>query len=51
MLLGRDLYDRTNAGFEGSGQAEYNRYRLFRIPFSRAKDSLATFVFPDREQT
>ncbi len=49
MLLGRRLYDYINAGFEGSGQSAYNRYRLFRIPFSRAKDTLTTFVFPDQE--
>lgn len=49
MLLGRRLYDDIDAGFEGSGQVAYNRYRLFRIPFSRAKDSMSTFVFPDQE--
>lgn len=46
MLLGERLYRSLEDGFEGSGQNAYNRYRLFRIPFSRAKDSLVTFVFP-----
>lgn len=49
MILGETLYSNINSGFEGSGQNNYNRFRLFRIPFSRAKDSLTTFVFPDRE--
>src|SRR5205085_7904142 len=46
MLLSDRLYQSLEQGFEGSGQNAYNRYRLFRIPFSRAKDSLVTFVFP-----
>lgn len=46
LLLSRPLYDALDRGFEGSGQAKYNRYRLLRIPFSRAKDSAVTFVFP-----
>lgn len=46
MLLSDRLYQSLENGFEGSGQNFYNRYRLFRIPFSRAKDSLVTFVFP-----
>ncbi|MBS1848155.1 MAG: ATP-binding protein [Actinobacteria bacterium] len=49
MTLGETLYSNIDSGFEGSGQYSYNRFRLFRIPFSRAKDSLTTFVFPDRE--
>jgi hypothetical protein len=48
LLLGDRLYQSLENGFEGSGRNAYNRYRLFRIPFSRAKDSLVTFVFPTR---
>ena len=31
-------------GFSGSGRRLYNDYRLLRIPFTRAKDSVAVFV-------
>lgn len=48
LVLGHDLYSSLQDGFTGSGQAQYNRFRLFRIPFSRAKDSLVTFVFESR---
>lgn len=48
LLLGDQEFSAVNFGFEGSGQKEYARFRLFRIPFSRAKDSLTTFVFPNR---
>jgi len=44
LILGQDLYSSLENGFTGSGQAQYNRFRLSRIPFSRAKDSLVTFV-------
>lgn len=49
MLLGDRLYTSIENGFEGSGTNAYNRFRLFRIPFSRGKDSLVTFVFPTRD--
>ncbi|MCL4261773.1 MAG: hypothetical protein KJ069_01090 [Anaerolineae bacterium] len=44
LFLERSLYEQIEFGFEGSGQSVYNRRRLLRIPFSRAKDSLVTFV-------
>jgi hypothetical protein len=34
----------VEGGFKGSGQSVYNERRLLRIPFSRAKDSIVTFV-------
>ena len=44
MIIGRELYDAVEQGFKGSGQSVYNERRLLRIPFSRAKDSIVTFV-------
>jgi hypothetical protein len=44
MIIGRDLYEAVERGFKGSGQSVYNERRLLRIPFSRAKDSIVTFV-------
>lgn len=44
LFLKRDLYEQVEYGFKGSGQRVYNQRRLLRIPFSRAKDSLVTFV-------
>jgi hypothetical protein len=44
VVIGPELYAQLEQGFEGSGQAVYNRRRLLRIPFSRARDSLITLV-------
>jgi KaiC/GvpD/RAD55 family RecA-like ATPase len=44
IFLGCDLYTKVSEGFEGSSRRVYNERRLLRIPFSRAKDSLVTFV-------
>lgn len=44
MVLGRDLYKNISKGFEGSGKRSYEMFRLFRIPFSRPKDSLVVVV-------
>lgn len=44
MVLGPDRFQALQSGFSGSGRAVYNDYRLARIPYSRAKDSIATFV-------
>ncbi len=44
IVIGRKLYEAIEQGFKGSGQSVYNERRLLRIPFSRAKDSLVTFV-------
>lgn len=48
LLLSGPKFRFLERGFEGSGQREYNLFRLIRIPFSRAKDSLVTFVFPEK---
>jgi hypothetical protein len=45
VFITRGLFAQIQNGFSGSGQAEYNKRRLLRIPFSRAKDSLVTFAF------
>ncbi len=47
ILVGTDRFVDLQAGFSGTGRRLYNEYRLLRIPFSRAKDSLAVFVLPN----
>lgn len=44
MILTEARYQSLQGGFVGSGQPRYQEYRLLRIPFSRAKDSIAVFV-------
>jgi hypothetical protein len=44
LILSRERYEAICDGFSGTGRRLYNDYRLLRIPFSRAKDSLAVFV-------
>lgn len=44
MILSKALYKDISKGFEGSGRREYEKFRLFRIPVSRPKDSLFLFV-------
>ena len=44
LVISKGLYSEVELGFSGSGQRVYNKRRLLRIPFSRAKDSLVTFV-------
>jgi hypothetical protein len=46
MLLSEKTFAMLYSGFSGSGQRGYDLIRLYRIPFSGAKDSLVTFVFP-----
>jgi hypothetical protein len=50
VILNENLYALLAAGFEGSGQAAYRRWRLLRIPVSRAKDSIVVFVIPVSQQ-
>jgi hypothetical protein len=47
LVIGKSLFDELENGFKGTGQGRYHRRRLLRIPFSRAKDSLVTFVTAD----
>ena len=47
LILDRATHDTLESGFEGSGVRVYDSRRLLRIPFSRAKDSLVTFVWGD----
>ncbi len=44
IFIKRDVFDEIQNGFEGSGTATYIKRRLLRIPFTRAKDSLAIFA-------
>ncbi len=46
IVMGKQLYDQVNLGFEGSGKNVYAALRLLRIPYSRAKDRLVAFVLP-----
>jgi len=47
IFINETLYKELEYGFKGSGQKTYHQRRLLRIPFSRAKDSLVTFVMSD----
>lgn len=44
LIISEGRYTAIEEGFTGTGRRLYNDYRLLRIPFSRAKDSLAVFV-------
>lgn len=44
FVISHDLFHELNEGFEGSGKKLFHQRRLLRIPFSRAKDSIVTFV-------
>lgn len=44
LFITAELYDQLENNFTGSGQSLYAKRRLLRIPFSRAKDSMVTFV-------
>ena len=46
LIMGNELFKHLDAGFEGSGRNLYEHRRLLRIPYSRAKDSLALFALP-----
>lgn len=44
VFLDLQLFNEIQHGFSGTGRRVYHQRRLFRIPFSRAKDSLVTFA-------
>ena len=44
FVISSKLFKEVSEGFEGSGQKLFHQRRLLRIPFSRAKDSIVTFV-------
>jgi hypothetical protein len=44
FVISAGLFKELNDGFVGSGQRLFHQRRLLRIPFSRAKDSIVTFV-------
>src|SRR5262249_13350114 len=43
LVLSRDRLNAIERGFTGSGRPLYNEFRLLRIPFTRAKDSIGVF--------
>ncbi len=47
LILDPATQSAVQSGFHGSGVRVYDARRLLRIPFSRAKDSLVTFVWRD----
>jgi hypothetical protein len=47
LLLDTSTFDAVEHGVEGAGQNRYADLRRLRIPFTRARDSLATFVVSD----
>jgi hypothetical protein len=48
LFLSYPLYHELESGFQAKGKSVYARRRLLRIPISRGRDSLATFVWPKR---
>jgi superfamily I DNA/RNA helicase len=44
MVLFERLFLQLERGFDGATQALYHQRRLYRIPMSRAKDSITVFV-------
>lgn len=44
LVLSSVRHHDLQRGFSGSGRRLYNDYRMLRIPFTRAKDSVAVFV-------
>jgi hypothetical protein len=44
LVLSHERHADLEQGFSGSGRSLYDDYRLLRIPFTRAKDSIAVFV-------
>jgi hypothetical protein len=48
LFLSTPLYRELEDGFQAKGKTVYARRRLLRIPISRGRDSLVTFVWPKR---
>ena len=44
LFLGSQLFEELESGFEGVGKSLYTLRRRYRIPFTRAKDNIVTFV-------
>lgn len=44
IFVDKTIYEELINGFKGVGKKEYHRRRMYRIPFSRAKDSLVVFA-------
>lgn len=50
IFIDKGLFNEVQTGFTGTGRKIYDRRRLFRIPFSRAKDSIVTFAIEQETQ-
>ncbi len=50
VLLTQSELAMVTSGFTGTGRTEYGRFQLLRIPFSRARDSLAVFAVPPSDR-
>jgi hypothetical protein len=48
IWLSQDTFDLLKAPFQGKGNPVYDRLRLLRIPFSRARDSLTLVIIPNQ---
>jgi hypothetical protein len=48
IVIRQSLFDEIESGFVGSSQRVYNARRLLRLPFTRARDGMFTFVMPDQ---
>jgi len=46
VLLTQSELEMVTKGVNGTGPKEYERLRMLRLPFSRARDSIAVFVVP-----
>jgi hypothetical protein len=46
LIVSETLFLQLENGFEGATRALYNTRRLYRIPLTRAKDSITVFVVP-----
>jgi DNA helicase TIP49, TBP-interacting protein len=51
LVLTDDRFNAAQNGFTGSGRRVYDDYRLLRIPFSSAKDSIGIFVIGDADDS
>ena len=49
LIISETLFLQLENGFEGASRALYTKRRLYRIPLSRAKDSITVFVVADAD--
>jgi len=44
VFISRSMFEIITKGFKGSGQSKYEQRKLYRIPITRAKDSIVWFI-------